>query len=441
MFKKGLFGNVRFRSLFAFLAGLVLFMAFSHTMMLRFYAFMDWRVPFNADKAGYSVYLPASLHYDWDARAFPDSIEYHIASGFILNRESGLITTKYPYGVALLQLPFYLGAESIVEASGETNTGLTRTHYFAWQLSGTFYGFLGIWIMFGVFRRHLSRWKSVLAAFILMFGTPLFYYTTIDAPMSHAYSFFLFALALKAVDILREKASWKWMFILSITAGLIIAVRHINVIVAIPLGVLLFSSPSFRAWLQTKRYAPLLMIVVISAIWLIPQLIYNQYAFGSWVKDTYENEGFNWLKPRFLYQMIGARNGLILYTPALFVSMVILIYRSLRPVSGNWKSMTPFVRTFGVFLIFFAYMTASWHAAEFGCSFSMRPYSEFSALVAFALIPTLAHTSKGTLITWASVLCLMSVFTAYMSHHWSGCAFFDGDDYSGYLNIMMKSFK
>lgn len=60
------------------------------------------------DKAGYYVYLPAALKYGFDPAAFPDSMDVKTGYGFRLDSAQGTVVTKYFYGTALMQLPFYL---------------------------------------------------------------------------------------------------------------------------------------------------------------------------------------------------------------------------------------------------------------------------------------------------------------------------------------------
>lgn len=425
-----------FLSAITFGALLVLFLAFSYTTLVRNYSFSPWRVPFNADKAGYAVYLPATFQYNWDARSFPDSLEFNVAGGFELDRQSGKVVTKYPYGVALLQSPFYAIAGLVGDTSSEE--GVTKTQQFALQLSGTFYGFIGLWLMHGLFRRRLSRWRAFFLTTVLLAGTPLFYYIFVDAPMSHAFSFFLFSLALRSVFRLKEKPAWKDWLILSVSCGLIIAVRHINILAAIPIALLLFSSKDIINWIQVRRYTPLLYSMAIISMTLIPQVIYNSYAYGSWRVDTYRGEGFNWTNPQLIYQMFSAQNGLALYTPALFLGVLILWRSSFKPSIALKNDLGVYIRGMALFILGFAYLTACWHSADYGCSFSMRPYTEYSAFIAVALIPQLRQASKRQMWVVAISFLLLSIYTGYMSHHWTGCAFFDRYEYSGFMDILTK---
>lgn len=436
--------TVRFISKGKALIGLTFLMflsvAFSYTNLQHYYANSERRTPFKSDKAGYSVFLPATFHYQWNAANFPDSVEYNVQGGFMLDRESGIVRTKYPCGVAFMQLPFYAVAdlwETVFNPN--QNTGYGRVHVLAWHLSGTLYVFLGLMLLYQLLRRYLTPLRALLTTLFTLFGTPLFYYMFFDTTMSHSYSFFLFVALLYSVHELSFKPSWRWTILTGLTIGLIVAVRHFNIIAVFPLALLLLASKEWRKWLRDTRYLSLLSMVGLMLLLLIPQLIYNQHAYGGLLVDTYSEEGFNWSKPQILYQMFGARNGLALYTPALFLGLLLLIYRAARPSRGATE-FSWYTQSTAVLIIAFAYMTSCWHAPEFGCSFSMRPYTEFTALIVFALVPAIRGATKRQFQIAAIALSLLSIYTGYMSYFWKGCAFFSREDYGGYFQVLLEGF-
>ena len=97
-----------------------------------------------ADKAGYNVYLPALFIYDFDAAKFPDSLDYKVGNGFILDTSTKKIITKYPYGVSLLQSPFWLIAHGL----SENKDGYSLPYQKAIDFAGCFYLTLGLFFLF-----------------------------------------------------------------------------------------------------------------------------------------------------------------------------------------------------------------------------------------------------------------------------------------------------
>lgn len=415
-------------------------LSFGIGTLQRYYKVSDWRAPFKADKAGYSVYLPATFHFHWDGRSLPDDIEKTTGNGFSIYRETGVIQTKYPYGVALLQLPFYLVADIWVNYQGqEPNTGYTHAHQFAIHISGITYGFIGLLISFQLFKRYLRTWKAVVLTVFITFGSSLFYYLFFDASMSHAYSFFALSWTLLIGDSLRKMPSWKGVLQFGLAAGIVLISRHFNVLAVLFIGMWILSSSTFTRWISQKRFLPLVVAFIIMGFLMIPQLVYNHYAFGSLSPDTYQGESFNWLKSRLGYQLWGARNGMILYTPLFAVGLFALMGSAItRLVQQKKIEQEPPVILFAVFLLLFAYINSCWYAAEFGCSYGMRPYTEYASLFAFALIPAINRVQGLRLYIGIGIGVALCIYTAYTTYWWTGCAFFEGYDYNGYFNILRR---
>jgi hypothetical protein len=63
-----------------------------------------------ADKAGYYIYLPAFFIYNFQVDGLPAEIDKKTGNGFIVR--DGKIITKYTYGVALLQAPFFITCQN-----------------------------------------------------------------------------------------------------------------------------------------------------------------------------------------------------------------------------------------------------------------------------------------------------------------------------------------
>jgi hypothetical protein len=99
---------------FILLFGLLLFVSLNrHSRHPRF----DYHSQIYADKAGYQVYLPATFYYDWDASQMPAGIDSLVGSGFSIIDNK--VHTKYPVGVAVMQLPFFALAAAIDNMHGE----------------------------------------------------------------------------------------------------------------------------------------------------------------------------------------------------------------------------------------------------------------------------------------------------------------------------------
>jgi hypothetical protein len=124
-----------------------------------------------------------------------------------VNKEENRVETKYTYGVALLQLPFFLIADGITVVSGEfPRDGFSYYYQKAINFAAAFYLSLGLFILFLALKVYFNyKNKIVFATLVALFlGTNLYYYGIIETGMSHIYSFFLFSCLIYLV-IHKEK--------------------------------------------------------------------------------------------------------------------------------------------------------------------------------------------------------------------------------------------
>lgn len=364
-----------------------------------------------SDGEGYFHYLPAWFIYgDWD-RYSPEEAGIHSINCCDYNSR-GEVRTRYTFGVALLQSPFFLVGHQLTKWQGGADaappkdfpafaerdqngnglilrkwhpdvgavTGYSDLYIYLAMLGGVFYAVLGLFFLVGYLRSKFSLNLSLLTAGLIFFGTNLFYYTIGEPLMSHVYSFCLFSAMLYFLPRFLAHPGWRRFTLLMLIASLSILIRPTN-------ALLLLFMLSFEVYSITAlkdRFAlflgnPLAVIwgiFILVLPWLF-QLAYFRYAYEgqSW---SYENEGFiYWSSPKIVEVLFSPQNGLFLYTP-----MVLLMLGGL--VLGWRRKM---VSAPGLSLIFLlaTYAFASWWAWWFGAAFGHRCYVEFYALLAPAL--------------------------------------------------------
>ena len=113
-------------SLFFF--GITLFLTFNKHSKSGYF---NYHSEIWSDKAGYYVYLPAALNYNFNANNFPDSIDIKTGHGFRLDKANGKVVTKYTYGVALMQLPFFCMAKLLAEPLNMKNNGFSPIYHWS----------------------------------------------------------------------------------------------------------------------------------------------------------------------------------------------------------------------------------------------------------------------------------------------------------------------
>lgn len=363
-----------------------------------------------SDGEGYYMYLPATFIYgDWKAWDGKDGLHQIACCKVDTN---GNVVTRYTYGVALLQTPFFLagnlwaglknelhtpppsdwGKPADAQWSTEINlrkysearghqTGFSDSYAFAILIGAAFYMALGLWFLKLSLRRVFRKEVALVTTGLVFLGTNLFYYTAGEGSMSHVYSFCLFAAVLYYLpEWLREK-TWRRSILLGLCFGLILLIRPTNLMLALMFlfwGVQSASQIRLRIRDLLHSWSKILAIVVAAAAIVIPQAFYWQHAFGSWIVWSYGDEGFsNWMRPEMLKVLFSYQNGLFLYTPIMLLAMLGIVWA--------WKNRNLNTRLILLLFVLATYTFGSWWAWWFGGAFGHRCYVEFYALLAIPL--------------------------------------------------------
>ena len=395
-----------------------------------------WRQTIFADAGGYYHFLPTTFYAHFNPDSIAKDAEKKSGKGFTVSQ--GKIISKYPYGVALLQLPFFGAAHIYASATNQATDGYSSPYFRMISWSGSFYAVAGLFFLFHFLKRefHFKSYWNYLGILLIALGTNFFYYTVYNPGFSHTYSFFLFALFLYLIQywrIIDFSINMKLIFLLGFTSGMIFIVRHINILFVCV--VFLFyhidSPASFKQRLLHllkldfwKRFTPFFFIPII------PQLVYNKYAFGSYFSHGYTNESFHFDNPQFQYHLFDSLNGTFIYTPILIIAFIGLIYLCCSQ-HKIWRWMLPF-------FILLVYINSSWHCWWFGCGFGMRVYIEYCSLL---IIPILFIAQKIKVKAFSLVFSAAIVFNLFMSNEWKGC--FNGEKhvYKDLLEIVAQAFQ
>lgn len=399
-----------------FVTFLLLLLFFSFTLFLTFNrhsksGINNYHSEIWADKAGYYVYLPALFIYNFSGEQMPEDIDMLTGNGFTIQDE--VIKTKYTYGVALMQLPFFITGHWLSETLGYENDGFSLIYHKIINVSAVVYSWLGLILLYIFLIRYVKKTTAILTLACVYLGTNVFYYSVFDTGMSHIYSFFLFSAFLYiSPQILKPKTRFTTLLLFGFITGLIIMVRPINMIF-LPVY-FFFNKVSFK---EIKEYTKQLSVIVaVALLVMIPQFLYWEYSTGNYVSYSYEGEGFtNILKPRIAELWFSTNNGLLIFNPIVIFILagIVYMYRQSR-----LKSLL-----LGGYFLLISLLFASWHDWTYGCSYGSRPFTEYMALLSFPFSLFIQkHTSK-TMISYVSVLLiiLLIVYNLKLVFSYDGC--------------------
>lgn len=394
-----------------------------------------------ADKAGYYVYLPATFKYNFNASNFPDSIDSRTGNGFLLDKKNSKVITKYTYGVALLQLPFYGMADLLAKPMNYKQDGFSPIYHWSINIAAVFYLVLGLFFLLKFLKSRFDDKASLLTLASIFLATNLFYYSIRDTGMSHIYSFSLFCLFLYLIqitDYLAKSSIWKNL-LLGLLVGLIVIIRPTNILF---LTAFLFldvrnNADIFNRIKRLFSFRTAGPILLGSITIVLPQLIYWKYASGSIINYSYNEEGFNWLNPKFLSVWFSTDNGLFLYSPFYLLIIVFLIL------------MVKNRKTNGIYLLILfitiSYVFSSWWSWNFGCSFGARSYVEYLAIfsipIAYAFQKIRNHNTLK-IVSFSILLIALIAFNLKLTYSYDGCFYGKGHwDWDWYLELIKSPTK
>ena len=388
-----------------------------------------------SDKAGYNVYLPAFFIYHFSADNFPDNIDQKTGSGFLLDQQSNKVITKYPYGVSLLQLPFFLAAHLLSKPLGYLNDGYSPPYQKVLDISAAFYLGLAFLFLFNFLLKYFQFKNSLFVLFLIFAGTNLYWYGLDEGGLSHVYSFFLFSVLLFLLTYEKNNSARSKNInqYTAIVLSLICIVRPIDFILAFPL--LFLNTSSINQLISgIKNNFTLkssLSYLLIFFIIVLPQLMYYEYLSGNFILDTYVNESFSNLRsPKIIEVWAAPENGLFLYNPILIFTIIGAVFMCFK------KNKNGIICIFVFLMVTLTY--ATWYSWHLGCSYGHRGFVEYYALLSLPLGYFIQHLNALTIRSLRmSIYLILLFFVVYnmkliytYDNCWFGKNSWDWNEYS-----------
>ena len=331
-----------------------------------------------SDRAGYYIYLPATFIFHFDTRQMPADLDSRTGGGFGIDTLHHKLDTKYTYGVALMESPFFLIAGLVSHITGyDDEKGFSMLYMRMMCLAAVVWLILGIWFLKKFLDFYFRPAVGFFVITMIFLGTNLFYYSLIDGMMSHVYSFFLFAFYLYVLKKFQATRRYRYFIILCLSLALAVLIRPTNIL----LGSIFFfwDTDAPAEWLkrikQFMKPSFFLCFLAILFILFLPQMIYWKYLSGSWLHFSYRDEGFtNWRNPEITAVLFSPLNGLFTYTPLVFIFITGIFMMIFRKTQNGWLIATLFVLV--------TIICASWKMWYFGCSFGQRSFIEYYTILA-----------------------------------------------------------
>ena len=421
-----------------FFLGIALFLTFNKHSKSGYF---NYHSEIWADKAGYYVYLPAAIKFNFNSAKFPDSIDTKTGDGFTLDESNGRVLTKYTYGVALMQLPFFCLADLFAKPLNFENNGFSPIYHWSVNIASVFYLILGLIFLFKFLNYQFDKQSSLLTIITIFLATNLYYYSIDETGMSHIYSFSLFSMFLyflRTTNYLQNDGIWKSLTF-GLLIGLIILIRPTNVLF-ISTFLFLDINDQSDIFLRIKRlFHPKRLIPVILGVSIIvlPQLLYWNYASGTLLNYSYGNEGFNWINPKLLNTWFSPNNGLLLYTP-FYLLVIAFLFLMIKNKKGNGFYLM-------ILFLTISYTFSSWWSWSFGCAFGARSFVEYLSVFSIPVAYVFFRIRKLSAIKLVSLVTLVIVLIAFnlkLTYSYDGCFYGKNAwDWNWYIELVKSPTK
>ncbi len=376
---------------------------------------------FYGDALGYYAYLPTTfIYHNFNSIENPaedQGIDSIVLDYFKSNRQysrrspKGFYIIQYTYGIALMESPFFLGAHLCEKISGGNANGYNNTYSRSIKLAIFFYVFLGLFFLYKSLRTFFSHHVSLLSICLLLVGTNRFWFTFMQAGMSHVFLFFLYSLLIFETIQVHRLPSLRRFMLIGFICGLITVTRPSDILcVFIPLLFSVYDRTSLNEkinFLASNLNACLIGIVCF-IVPIIPQLIYWKIYTGSFVYDSYIDQSFHWLHPEIIKGLFGFSNGWMAYTPLMSIAIIGLLF---------FKKFKPLIVPILVILPLYIYIIYAWWCYNYINGFGSRPMIHMYPLLAFPLAALLSAVyTKNKVIqltVYSIIILLLSVNISY----------------------------
>lgn len=407
----------------------------------------DWKAELFADQSGYYIYLPALFIYNFSPKELPPNIEVKSGLGFKLDNENNKIITKYTYGIALLQLPFFLIIHNLVILSHLKADGFSHLYQEIPNISMLFYTLLAFYFAYKFLLFYFDKKLAAISLALVFIGTNWYHYSIDSTGMSHGYSAFLISfLSFKSKDYAVNSKTLRLqeIFLLFLIAGVIVLIRPINIIILPFLALICLDYNAIKMFIISLLKKPYYLLFIIYyllfgillplILTFIPQLLYWKYAYNSYFAYSYGEEGFIFkFNPQFAHLWFSPDNGLFLYNPLYLIIVICLIRMA---IIGFREAKL----IFSLFVIM-SYIYCSWHAVSYGCSFGQRNYVDLSIFWCLPISYTLKYTSVNSNIKSALIKLILFIVISiniYLIYNYNKCYFSSKWDYSEYFYYYTK---
>ncbi len=369
-------------------------------------------------------YLPATVIHGDPSLDFLDEEDIDNDNKFWWSpTENGRKIIYMSCGLSIMYAPFFLIAHAMAPLIGEARDGFSSIYQFFLVWGTLVYVAIGFIYLKKILLRFFTPLVTAVTLLLIGLGTNLYYYSTHEAAMSHAYNFVLITIFFYTVLKWYEEATWLRTFFLGLLFGLIVLIRPTNILILFLL--LLWGVDSWASFRERIQFflhnipKVLLMVFAFLLPW-IPQFLYWNMITGQIMYFSYGAHGdrFYFDNPHIIESLFSYRKGWLLYTPMMIIA-ILGLFPLRKIIKGSTMPIT-------LYLIFMIYVMSCWWTWWFGGGFGGRIYIDMYGILALPLAAFVAvileHKKKLIRYGISGFLIFILFFQLLQTRHYVGTA-------------------
>ncbi len=364
------------------------------------------------DIKSYYSYLPATFIYHDLTLGFLDDYPGKFSQRiWPIETPTGKRAITTTYGMAVLYTPFFLTGHlaALIVPAWEAD-GYSWPYYFAMNFSALFYMWIGLTFLAKVLSRFYREKIVAFTLFAVVIGTNLFYYTTVEAPMTHAFSFTLFSIFLWRTIKFYDNPTLRNILISGLLAGFITLIRPTNIIILLIFflwGINSWKSFTERFMFFMKRFHWVILMAALFVLAWVPQFIYWYHVSGKVFYFTYGEKGasFFFNNPQIFNILFSYKKGWLVYTPIMIFALT-GIFMLPKKIPGAFLPLF-------IFKILNIYILASWWSWWFGGAFGLRAFIESYALLALPFATFVDFSTRQVKWVKTTILSVLIILIGY----------------------------
>jgi len=371
-----------------------------------------WRAIIQSDGYGYYSYLPcAFIYHSFNYEKYVNDIidiRQGVSSKDVWNPFPKSVNNKRCdkcyVGVSVLMLPFFMIAYFLSYLLGYPLDGISYIFQIFVSIASLFYLITGLVYLRKLFKLHaLSDKATAFILFLIVFGTNLLYYATMEPSMSHVFSFSLTSIFLYTIKKYSDSYKVKYLLGIVVSSSILIIIRPTNLLSVLFIPFVCGSYTNFSRFIKNLFAGwKVLPVFLLSATIIFIQPLVWYLQTGVFLVNSYPGESFNFYRPHFFDILFSYKNGWYLYTPIMFFialgSVAMLLMKS------KFQGIC-----FLLFIIIVVYALSSWWCWWYG-GFGNRAFIDFYPEFALAIGIVFVYLKSHRVWVFAVCVSFLCIF-------------------------------